>query len=228
MHFNLKSENNVKLKLLRLFLLGLATTFVCTGAFYNRKGDMAAGVAFLLLYIFGPVLDFLGGFGVHLVVSGLFPDMFKRQRLAVKNKPVPSFFLGAVLFLFLLVISLVTMPIGIGIILFVVLMLLLAMGLMAPAANLGDRLYADKPNKSDVARARTGWFAYCFFQYLPIIGFLFTLMVSITGLGALVLSAFQGEASTVGSFEPMEEETEPGPEENADEPKSKKSTKKKS
>ena len=150
----------------------------------------------LVLYLFGPILDFLGGFGLHLVYTGMFPEFHKRHRATVKKAWVPSLLvgIGAVVILIVLLATLGQHHPAWGVIILIFVVFFLGLGLQAPAANLGDRIYSDKPDASDMQRARAGWFAYAFVQYVPLIGWVFTALVAISGMGAFILCLFTKSA----------------------------------
>jgi MFS family permease len=183
-----------------IFLVAAAAVLVFLGgcdADEKQKKD-CWGLLFFLFF-FGPVLDFLGGYSIHIITTGLMPGLHRRHRETLGRSPWKSFFLGLVNFLFVLFLAAAAFnneaPI-LGIFLLIVLLLMLALGLQAPAANLGSRVYRDDPAKSDIARARTGWFAWCFVQYLPVIGIIASFIAAITGLGAFIISIATRDSGT--------------------------------
>jgi uncharacterized membrane protein YhaH (DUF805 family) len=167
-----------------LFLILCLLSFFLLGA---SKQEQDAGA--LILLIFLPIFDFLGGFGLHLVFTSMFPEFHKRHRATVKSAWVPSLLvgIGAAVILVVLLSSIGQIHSAWGLIIIIFILFLLGLGLQAPAANLGDRIYRDKSDESDMSRARAGWFAYAFVQYIPLIGTVFTVLVAITGMGAFIL-----------------------------------------
>ena len=192
----------------------VAAVFVLGGA-NNQK----AVWGFALLFLFGPALDFMGGLSLHMVVSGLFPRLHARHCETMRKSSLISAVVGFGVIIFLLIVIGVTAAGagGLSMLILIIAVLLLAIGLQAPAANLGDRIFRDRPESSDLARACSGWFAYSFVQYLPFIGTLFSLFAAIIGAGAFILTLVSSRKAPEASETP----------DAADEPEKPKKTKEK-
>ncbi len=204
----------------------------CIAAVFVLGGADHAAWGFVLLFLFGPVLDFMGGLSLHLVVSGLFPRLHARHCETMRKSSLISAVVGFGVIIFLLIVIGVTAA-GAGplsVLILIIAVLLIAIGMQAPAANLGERIFRDRPESSDLARACSGWFAYSFVQYLPFIGTLFSLFAAIIGAGAFILALISGskapEASEIAD-EPETPETADEPEDAPDEPEKPKKTKEK-
>lgn len=229
--------NRRPMERIALWVLLLGAMFLLTGMVMendNNEKDNGFAIFLLFLYLFGPLLDFLAGYSLHLVSVGLWSSFHKRHREALASSPFLSFFIGLFNFMFIFVLMGIFFAIqvpALGILILIGLLVMLGLGMQAPAANLGARLSHDDPARSDVARARTGWFAYCFIQYIPIVGWFFTIFVAVTGMGAFLIALFKGSKAPVAevNLEEQEEEPEDEKDEEPEKPvkKAKKRTKKK-
>lgn len=165
---------------------------VDAGTATDPDEERRRSIGFLVFLTLAPIIIFLSGLGLHLLLLANFPAFSRRVALTVMATPLTNLFVGGVTLVGLL---LVASAVGQGTeILSAVVMLLIFTitvgGLHGTARNLGNRLTlssADNP-WSEPARLALGWFVVSFVSVIPVFGWICCAYWIISASGALILT----------------------------------------
>ena len=156
------------------------------------EAEERRGLALLVLLVATPIVVFLSGLSLQLLLLANFPAFSRRAAITVIATPLTNLFVGGITLIGLLMVAsaaeqgsellggvamLLSFTIAVG-------------GLHGTARNLGFRLTlssADQP-WSEPARLALGWFVISFVSVIPVFGWICCAYWLISASGALVLT----------------------------------------